>query len=140
MYSRDHAIISGILGIILTIPAPREASILPLWILVVGLGVGIDIDHFLIARVNLGDWSNLTRCLRHPSMVFLEQESIFAEGDIWRDQRLLSHLVIGGILLGGMWQFDRFLASAAGLTIYVHVLSDLVHDIRTREEYLSRGP
>ena len=102
------------------------------------LGVGIDLDHFVIGRINRGDWSNLTRCLRSPSQVFIDQASIFERGDIWRDQRLLSHLLIGGVLIGLVWFISEYLAFVTAVTIYTHVIADLYSDTRTRDAYLSQ--
>jgi hypothetical protein len=139
MYSRSHAIISAVVGISLAATAPEFHQ--PIYILafVVVLGVGIDLDHFVIGRINRGDWSNLTRCLRNPSQVFVDQASIFDQGDIWRDQRLFSHLLIGGVLIVFVWYVSEYLAFVTAVTIYTHVLSDLYSDIRTRDAYLSQS-
>jgi len=94
MYSRSHAIIAGLTGIPLAGFAPSTEPPLLLWAYIFLLGVGIDADHFVIARINRGDWANLQRCLQNPSRVFVGQATIFDSGDIWRDQRLLSHLLI----------------------------------------------
>jgi hypothetical protein len=105
---------------------------------VVVLGVGIDLDHFVIGRINRGDWSNLTRCIRSPSQVFVDQASIFERGDIWRDQRLFSHLLIGGVLIGLVWFISEYLAFVTAVTVYTHVIADLYSDMRTRDAYLSQ--
>jgi len=103
---------------------------------VVCLGVGIDFDHFLLARLNRGDWSNLRQCLWHPRRVVLDQQSIFAPGDLWRDQRLLSHTLIGGLLTGLLWPVAEFWAIVTAVTVYVHLVADLWSDVTTRERYL----
>lgn len=139
MYSRNHAVFSALVGLPVAIGAPGAHRPVLLWAYVVVVGVGIDVDHFVIARLNRGDWTNLWRCVRDPSRPFLAQETIFDRGDVWRDQRLLSHLVLGGLLVGGLWPLDWYWAFATALAVYTHVLSDLYSDGRTRDRYLERG-
>lgn len=139
MYSREHALLSAALGLAIVALAPPGTSPVPLWLFVVGLGVGIDLDHFLLARLNRGDWANLRRCLADPARVFFDQDSIFEPGDVWREQRLLSHALLGGALVAALWPLARYWALAAAATVYVHVLADLYHDARTRTSYLREG-
>jgi hypothetical protein len=136
MYSRGHALVAGFVGLPVAIGAPDGHSVL-LWAAVVLLGVGIDFDHFAIARLNRGDWSNLRQCLAQPAVVFGDQSDIFDTGDVWRDQRLLSHLLIGGVLTTAVWTIDQYWAFATAIAIYTHVLADLYADTRTRPEYLA---
>ena len=138
MYSRSHAIISAITGVPLAVTAPEFHQQLHILIYVAVLGVGIDLDHFVIGRINRGHWSNLTRCIRSPSQVFVDQVSIFERGDIWRDQRLFSHLLIGGVLVGLTWFISEYLALVTAVTVYTHVIADLYSDMRTRDAYLSQ--
>lgn len=139
MYSREHALLSAALGLVVAARGPPDASPVLLWLFVLGLGVGIDFDHFLLARRNRGDWTNLRRCLAEPALVFVDQESIFEPGDVWREQRLLSHALLGGALVAALWPIARYGALAAAATVYLHVLADLYHDVRTRASYLRRG-
>lgn len=138
MYSRNHAIISVVVGAPPTVTAPEFHQPTYIFVYVITLGVGIDLDHFVIGRINRGDWSNLNRCLRSPSQVFVDQASIFERGDIWRDQRLLSHLLIGGALIGLVWFSSGYLAFVTAVTVYAHVIADLYSDMRTRDAYLSQ--
>lgn len=138
MYSRNHTIISAVVGFPLAVVAPDFHQQVYLLVYVIMLGVGIDLDHFVIGRVNRGDWSNTTRCLRNPSQVFVDQASIFEPGEIWRDQRLFSHLLIGGVLTVLLWFISKYLAFVTAVTIYTHVLADLYSDMRTRDIYLSQ--
>lgn len=139
MYSRNHAIISAVVGILLAVTAPESNQPVYVLIYVVALGVGIDLDHFVIGRINRGDWSNLTHCLQNPSQVFVDQASIFDRGDIWRDQRLFSHLLIGGVLTVFVWFASEYLAFVTTVTIYTHLTADLYSDIRTRDAYLRQS-
>jgi len=43
-------------------------------------------------------------------------------------QRLLSHAVVGGVLVGGLVLVDRYLAVFTAVVLYVHVLGDLYAD------------
>ncbi|MFB6096976.1 MAG: hypothetical protein ABEJ74_06275 [Haloferacaceae archaeon] len=135
MYSRDHALLSALLGAGLVLEAPPAVSPVRLWLFVVALGVGIDLDHVLLARLNTGSWESARRCLRDPRRVLLDQEEIFGDGDVWRDQRLFSHVLLGGVLVAGAWWIRPYWAVATALTLYVHVLADLYSDVRSRESY-----
>ncbi|MFC5278961.1 hypothetical protein ACFPM1_09365 [Halorubrum rubrum] len=136
MYSRNHALVSAAVGIPLAFVAPDPFHPLLVWSYVVVLGVAIDIDHFLIARLNLGDWRNVRRCLRRPARMLVDQKAIFAPGDLWRDQRLFSHMLLFATLTVLVWSVDAYLAFVTAASGYVHVVSDLYADMRTREEYV----
>lgn len=104
----------------------------PWWFLVayaVVLGVGIDFDHFLVARLNTGEWTAVRRCLRDPRIVFADQNQIFNTGDVGTLRRLLSHVVLGGLAVGLLLVFDVFLAVFTAVVLYTHLLSDLVWDV-----------
>lgn len=94
------------------------------------VGVGIDFDHFLVAWYKTGETRTIRYCLRNPRAVFLDQDSIFAEDDLGKLDRLLSHLLIGGPLVAALWPFDPPIALLVAATLYVHVVGDLVADIR----------
>lgn len=136
MYSRSHALLSALVGVPVALGSPAGYSG-ALWIYIIFIGVGIDIDHFLLARLNCGNWHNLQRCLRDPSLVLRGQEAIFDPGDLWRDQRLLSHSLIGGALVAGLWLIEPYWAFATGVTLYTHLVADLYADTQTREAYLA---
>ena len=130
MYSRDHAIISAVVGALagLVLPLP-----VPLWAAVgyaVVVGVAIDVDHFLDARLIGGDWAALRRCLRNPRIVFVDQGAIFESGELGPLHRLLSHHVIGGAVVAGLWAVSEPLALFTAVILYAHVLADLVADNR----------
>ena len=135
MYSRDHAVVSVLVGALgvafLSLPIPWWVAV-PL---AVGLGVGIDLDHFLMSRLHTGDWRAVKRGLDRPSRFVFDQDELFGPTDLWPLQRLLSHHVIGGLLVGGLWPWSEPLALFAGLVLYAHVLSDLVWDNNKLGEY-----
>lgn len=136
MYSRNHAVVSALVGVPVAIGAPDGAQ-LAVWLYMIVVGVGIDADHFVVARLNSGDWTNVRRCLEQPSLLLNGQDAIFDWGDLWRDQRLLSHLVIGGVLVSGLWWIDPYWAFATAVTVYAHCIADLYSDMQTRDDYFA---
>lgn len=147
MNSRDHGLISVALalGIVWLGPPPAEAiAVQPASVVlvlgVVALGVAIDLDHFLLARLRTGSWRHTRRVLADPRLALFDQADIFETGDVWREDRLCSHLLVGGVLVTGLWVWSApYLAFVVGLTVYVHVLADVYHDRRTRDQYLLEG-
>ncbi|MFC6756555.1 MULTISPECIES: hypothetical protein [Haloarcula] len=94
------------------------------------VGVGIDFDHFLVAWYNTGDPRAIRYCLRNPKAVFVDQESIFYECELGKLDRLLSHMLVGGPVVAVLWALAPTLAALAAASLYVHVVADLVQDIR----------
>lgn len=94
------------------------------------VGVGIDLDHFLLARLNDGDWRAARRCLADPRIVFLEQDRIFRTDEVGTLPRLLSHVVITGLLVGLLALLAPGLAVFTAVVLYLHVLADLYADNR----------
>lgn len=104
------------------------------------LGVAIDFDHFLVSRLHCGDWRAAKRCLDDPKIVFFDQEAIFDVDDLWGHQRLLSHVVIVGLFVPGVYVVaGSFLAVVSAVVLYAHVLADLVEDNRKHEQYLRKA-
>lgn len=138
IYSRDHFLISLVLGVVvafapapLAVPLPTVVTVA----VVTVAGVAIDADHFLAARYNRGDWAAVRRCLRDPRIAFLDQSEIFEPNDVLVLQRLFSHVVIAGVVVPGLWLAGYGnVAYLVGLSLYVHLLSDLVHDNREYEQ------
>lgn len=94
------------------------------------VGVGIDLDHFLLARLNDGDWRAVRRCLADPRIVFLDQGRIFRTGEVGTLPRLLSHVLIIGALVGALAFVAPGLAVFTAVVLYLHVLADLYADNR----------
>lgn len=140
MYSRDHALVSVLVGGI-GVWALSLPEAVPWWAAVgwaVALGVGIDFDHFLIARLVTGEWTGLRRVIANPLLPLTDPASIFANDDLWAIQRLLSHVVLGGLLVGGLWLWSPSFALFTAIVVYAHVLADLVWDNYRLEEYQRR--
>jgi hypothetical protein len=131
VYSRDHLAISVVVAVAAVLAVPPAS--LPAWLLVAWaavVGVLVDLDHFLVARVNAGDWTALRGLLRNPTAAVLDQDAIFAEDDLWARQRLLSHHVVGGVLVLLLLPVSTYLAVYTAVVLYAHVLADLIHDNR----------
>lgn len=107
-----------------------EPPVSPL--LVVGyaaaLGVLVDLDHFLLARVNTGSWRATVTVVRNPRLLLFDQESIFEDGEVGAVQRLGSHVVITVGLVGGLLPVSPYLAVVTGVVLVGHILSDIVWD------------
>ena len=93
-----------------------------------GLGVLIDLDHFPVARLHVGDWRHTRNCLRNPQQVFFDQESLFEGAEGMASRRLLSHVLLGGLLTGLAALVDRPIGYLTGAVFYIHVLADLLRD------------
>ncbi len=126
MYSREHALLSLPVGAGAVAMGIGPLVAVP-WALAVG--VGIDLDHFLVARLVDGDWAALTDGLREPRRLVVDQDALFVDSGMDRLDRLLSHAVLGGVGVGLVLPLAPDLAVLTGVTLYVHVLADLVWDV-----------
>jgi hypothetical protein len=79
---------------------------------------------------NAGDLDPVRRCLRDPRIVVFDQDAIFEEGTVGALNRLLSHVVIGGLAVPALWLWRPYLAGLVGASLYAHVLADLVSTAR----------
>ncbi|MFW6018228.1 MAG: hypothetical protein ACOCPX_05355 [Halapricum sp.] len=130
MYSKSHAVISLALGIALVVAGVSVFH--PVFVVgyATAVGVFVDLDHFLWARYNTGDWRALRYVLTNPVDALADQQTIFREHDLEHLERLLSHVVIAGIAVPLTWWLDPQLGLVTGATLYAHVLADLVEDVR----------
>ncbi|MEY7847627.1 hypothetical protein AB7C87_00265 [Natrarchaeobius sp. A-rgal3] len=95
----------------------------------------VDLDHFLIARVKTGDWAAVRFCLANPIAAVVDQHRIFDRGDVGVLSRLLSHLVIVGVLVPLLALESVAFAILTGVVLYVHVVCDVAWDVwRLRHE------
>jgi hypothetical protein len=62
--------------------------------------------------------------------VFTDQGTIFQPHEITKLERLLSHVLIGGALVGVLAILAPTFAVLAAATLWVHLVADLVADIR----------
>ena len=141
MYSKAHFLVSvavGAAAAIATGQPPVPAAVTVGYAAV--LGVGIDVDHFVVARLNTGNWDALLGVVRNPRRAFFDQERIFEGGeDVTKLQRLLSHAVIGGLLVAVLYPLAPYWAVLSAVVLYAHVLSDLVQDVRDEFEAEASG-
>ena len=96
----------------------------------IGLGVAIDLDHLLLARVYAGDWHHLEEVLRNPIAAVTDQEGMFDDIRDMRHPRLLSHVLLGGVLVALTRTLSRPLSLVTAVVLYWHLLCDLLRDNR----------
>lgn len=128
MLSRHHLLLSIATGVGLVFVMP---PVLPAWLVValaVGPGVLIDLDHFLVARHNQGDWRALRRGVRNPRYLVLDQTELFDVDALWARQRLLSHAIVGTGVVAGLLAIHPWLAVVAAVTLWVHLVADMAWD------------
>jgi hypothetical protein len=133
MYSRAHGAISLSIGVGLVAAGIEWVHPLVVVGYAIAIGVGIDFDHFLVARYNTGEWRALRYLLANPRRALADQSTIFDPEDIDPFERLLSHTVIVGVTVPVTWLFDPALGLVTAVTLYGHVLSDLLADVRQFE-------
>lgn len=94
------------------------------------LGVAIDLDHLLLARVYAGDWRHLEGVLRNPIAAVTDQEGMFDDVRDMKLPRLLSHVLIGGVLVGLTRRLSKPVGFVTAVVLYWHLLCDLLRDNR----------
>ncbi|WP_455448885.1 hypothetical protein [Natrinema thermotolerans] len=141
MYSKHHAAISfvvaGVLAVLLP-PVTLLGTPIPTPAVVAygtAAGVCIDFDHFLIARLKTGRWDALRFCLTHPRATITDQSEIFDPGDVGVLSRLLSHVVIAGVVVPALALASVSLAVVTAGVLYAHLLADLVWDRHLLESH-----
>lgn len=93
---------------------------------VVLLGVFIDLDHFIIARVNGGSWRAVRFCLSNPVRAITNQYEIFIGGkEITAEQRLVTHtaILVTGTAIASI--HSSWLAILTAIAFGSHILGDL---------------
>lgn len=131
MKSGEHFLVSvPVVGAVLAAVrerySPRRLAGLAVYGL--GLGVLIDLDHFVLARLRVGDWRHARNCLRDPSRVFFDQANLFQGTGEMASLRLLSHVLLGGTLTALTARRSRPVALLTAVVLYGHVLADLLRD------------
>lgn len=92
-------------------------------------GVAIDLDHFPIARLRSGDWRSARRVLANPLLVVTDPERIFEGVPLNALERLLTHVLLGGLAVSVAWLAWPALGVVLGVSLYVHIAADLGHDV-----------
>lgn len=129
MYPIQHAVISLVVGVGVVAWLRPGA---PAALVLAGVAVGtlVDLDHFLLSRLDRGDWRALRGLGRRPLGVFLGRERLFADGHVHPLERLLSHVLVAGPLAAVAWVLWPPLGTVVGAVLYAHVLADLAWDVR----------
>jgi hypothetical protein len=131
MYSRGHALTGGAASlpfVVLLFPDAAPSLLAGLWVYGVALSVLVDLDHFLVARVTVGDWRNLRRLLEDPVGRLADQSELFDEDHLTELNRLLSHVLLAGPLVVATWFVLEPLGEFTAAVLYVHLLADLLWD------------
>lgn len=133
MKSPEHAAIGAVVAggaVVVLFPTAALVPTVALWVGGVLFSVFIDLDHFVIARAMRGDWSNLRRAVTNPRVGLVDQEQVFADVDEprLRQYRLLSHLLLGGVLVALASRLTVGLGVFVAVLLYAHVVADLVRD------------
>ncbi|MFB6176997.1 MAG: hypothetical protein ABEI99_07630 [Halobaculum sp.] len=134
MYTRDHLLVSLAVGVALVL-APLDLAQSPAVVVAAAAVAGtvIDLDHFLVARLRTGTWLALRRGLARPRRLLFAQDELFADGEVGVLHRLLSHVVLGGVAVSVLGLLAPSLALVVGVSLYAHVLADLLADVRSVE-------
>ncbi|AHF99215.1 hypothetical protein HALLA_10490 [Halostagnicola larsenii XH-48] len=142
MYSKHHAVVSALVAATLALSlswwttAFTHLSVVAVVAVVLygtALGVFIDLDHFLIARIKTGNWDAVRFCLANPVAAVADQGQIFDQGDVGVLSRLLSHVVLIGLFVPLHFVFNIGLGIIVGVVLYVHLLTDLIWDVHRAE-------
>lgn len=94
------------------------------------VSVFIDLDHFPLARVEVGHWGHFWQATRNLPDVLLGRTTLFEPSiaSRLRRQRIASHAVIGVILVGAGWTVRPAVAGFTALVVGAHVGCDLLRD------------
>ncbi|MFC6717588.1 hypothetical protein ACFQGT_04100 [Natrialbaceae archaeon GCM10025810] len=135
MYSKHHAAISFVVSAALAYalgPFSIGGIVVPAPLIVLygtALGVLIDLDHLVIARARTGTWDAVRFCLRHPRAAVADQSRIFDRGDVGVLPRLVSHLVIVGVVIPTTFLASVPLGILTAAVLYLHLLADVVWNV-----------
>lgn len=139
MRSKHHFVLSALAAATLV---PVLDTAVPATVLVVTMsliGVAIDLDHFLIAYHNGGSMRALRWSAANPRKALFAQDEIFEATEVWPLERLLSHAVVAGVLVGVLLATGLAgVAVATAVVLYVHVLADLAWDVSRQDRYHER--
>lgn len=132
MYSREHAAVGALVSAVALVPLATDGASVPLlgalFAYGVGLSVFVDLDHFLIARLIAGDWRHLRRVLTREQRV-TDQSSMFAGIRDFERERIFSHVLLGGALVG-LWSLVwSYGAVFTAVVLYAHLVGDLLWDM-----------
>ncbi|WP_158056847.1 hypothetical protein [Halorussus halophilus] len=133
MKSHEHAVLGSVASVSFVFALPDVSFPVEAVVLVaygVLLSVFIDLDHFVAARLHAGDWSHLRRCVTDPVFAFTQQEQVFdgVDTNTLETHRLLSHALVGGVLVVATTLLAPVYGLFTAVVLYVHVTADLLRD------------
>ncbi|MFB6164974.1 MAG: hypothetical protein ABEJ31_07430 [Haloarculaceae archaeon] len=128
MYTKHHLLVSLVIGVAVVAIAPPPISPLLVVAAAVVVGVSIDLDHFLLARYNAGDWRALRESAADPRPLLFEQDAVFEDGEVGAVPRLVTHLLLTAALILLALPLVPYLAVVIGVVLFAHVVADVVWD------------
>ncbi|KAB1196773.1 MULTISPECIES: metal-dependent hydrolase [Haloferax] len=131
MKSLEHAAVGGVVGVAAAILLRPPVSLPVLVVTAVVLSVFVDLDHFVLARAERGDWATLELAVTNPRVGLFEQERLFEEFDDEFDlKRLFTHHLLGGVAVAGVALAGSVsLAAFVAVVLYAHVVCDYLRDL-----------
>jgi hypothetical protein len=138
VYTRNHAIVSAVIGLLLTVTTQGVAPELTV-VSAVLAGTVIDLDHFAVARHQSGSWAAVRRGLADPRRFLTRQTELFEHGEVGVLQRLLSHTLVGGATVAAVSVVDQRVAFVVAVSLYGHVLTGLVADVSRVNETVTHA-
>ncbi len=126
MRSHHHLLLSVVLGVVLSVTVVTGLPPVAVVLYAAVLGVFVDLDHFPVARLNVGDWRTLRRGLWNPRLLLTDQSDLIEPGEVGGYQRLVSHLLLAGLLVAALYAVGlQALGFVTALVLYLHVLADV---------------
>lgn len=137
MEAVEHLTISTLLGIPVAYfalyPEWDLMMFLFYWAIAIPSGVLIDLDHFLLARINRGSWEDLQNAVRNPADIMIDNQKIMSENALTSSQRYFSHLLIFVTVPYTVRVLGyEMIASVIAVIMMAHILSDVYASV-TRE-------
>ncbi|WP_416839197.1 hypothetical protein [Haloferax sp. DFSO52] len=131
MKSLEHAVVGSVVGVVAAIVLEPPGGLPVLVAGAVFLSVFVDLDHFVLARVERGDWGNLRLAVTNPRVGLFEQEKVFEGfGPRFNLKRLFTHHLIWGVAVGALVLTGATsLAGFVAVVLYAHVVCDYLRDL-----------
>jgi uncharacterized BrkB/YihY/UPF0761 family membrane protein len=135
MHPVEHAIVGGLVSALGVASLWILTSLSPI-VLVALFGYGllvsvfVDLDHFPLARLEVGHWGHFRTAIRNLPGVLSGRTRLFepAIADRLRNRRLVTHVIVGAILAGAGWAIRPAIAGFTILVVGTHVCCDLLRD------------
>ena len=93
------------------------------------LGVFIDLDHFVVHRIQEENWKYLKNALKNPFEVTTNNIKV-VDNPIPNWSRYLSHFIILALLPAALYLFDQTVAEFSFIMLGSHITSDVYRSWR----------